>query len=116
MFVMENFLLTLAELIKVIIWLFKVYMFIIIAGVVLSWVNPGPYHRILYFINRMTEPLLFAVRRRLPVLQLPIDISPLVAILLITMLNIVLDRLIVQSLITWAANIAQGQPSTLLPY
>ena len=119
MFVMENFLLTLAKLIEVIIWLFKLYMFIIIVGVFLSWVNPGPYSpysRIVYFINRMTEPVLFAVRRRLPALQLPIDISPLVVIIIITMINIVLDQFIVQSLTTWAASIGQGQPSTLLPY
>jgi len=35
-----------------------IYMYIIIARAVLSWVNPDPYNQIVIFINKLTDPLL----------------------------------------------------------
>ena len=59
----------------------SIYMWIIIARAVLSWVNPDPYNNIVRFINNITDPLLYQIRRKLPVNFGGLDISPMVAIL-----------------------------------
>tara|TARA_R110002167_G_scaffold23514_5_gene83474 strand:- start:65 stop:358 length:294 start_codon:yes stop_codon:yes gene_type:complete len=71
-------------------WLIEFYMWIVIASVVLSWlvafnvVNTG--NRIVYmigdFLHRATEPVLGPIRRILPDLG-PVDLSPIVVILLL---------------------------------
>jgi YggT family protein len=64
-----------------------VYMWIIIAGAVLSWVNPDPYNPIVRFINTSTEPVLYQIRKRLPVNFGGIDISPVVVLMAIMFLQ-----------------------------
>jgi YggT family protein len=51
------------------------YMWIIIARAVLSWVSPDPYNPIVRFIYSITEPVLSQIRRRLPVSFSGIDFS-----------------------------------------
>jgi len=63
------------------------YLWIVIAGAVLSWVNPDPYNPIVRFINNATEPVFYQIRKRLPVNFGSIDISPLVVILAIYFLQ-----------------------------
>ena len=58
-----------------------VYMWIIIARAILSWVNPDPYNPIVRFVFRVTEPVLRPVRDRLPTLQMGLDLSPMVVLL-----------------------------------
>jgi YggT family protein len=57
------------------------YMWIVIAGAVLSWVNPDPYNPIVRFINTATEPVFYQIRKRLPVQFGGIDISPIVVLM-----------------------------------
>lgn len=59
------------------------YMWIIIARAVISWVNPDPFNPIVRFLNSVTEPVLYPIRRRLPMSSGGIDFSPLVLILAI---------------------------------
>lgn len=59
-----------------------IYMWIIIIAALISWVNPDPYNPIVRFLHRVTEPFLRRIRRYLPV-NLGIDFSPLIAILII---------------------------------
>ena len=40
------------------------YMWVVIAGAVLSWVNPDPYNPIVRFIHNVTEPVLNQIRRQ----------------------------------------------------
>jgi len=54
------------------------YMWIIIARAVLSWVNPDPYNPIVRFIHNVTEPVLYRIRRKLPLDFGGIDFSPIV--------------------------------------
>ena len=63
------------------------YMWIIIAGAVLSWVHPDPYNPIVRFIHNVTEPVLYRIRRSLPVSFSGIDFSPLVVIFAIMFLK-----------------------------
>ena len=72
---------------KVIDWILVVYMWIVIARVVLSWVNPDPYNPIVRFITNITEPLLFQIRKRLPVSFGGLDLSPIIVFLAIMFLR-----------------------------
>jgi YggT family protein len=80
MFIAGNFLSALAGVLNWVLW---AYMWIIIARALVSWVNPDPRNPIVQFLNRVTEPVLAPLRRRLPTWQWGIDFSPLVAILAI---------------------------------
>jgi YggT family protein len=64
-----------------------IYMWIVIAGAVLSWVNPDPYNPIVRFIRNVTEPVLYRIRRSLPVSFSGIDFSPIVVIFAIMFLK-----------------------------
>lgn len=76
MFVLSNLLLAIAGALDLILTL---YLFIVIARALISWVNPDPRNPIVRFLYNATEPLLYRVRRVLPDLG-GIDFSPLVVI------------------------------------
>jgi YggT family protein len=78
MFVVSQFFMALARLIDIVL---VAYMWIIIARAVLSWVNPDPYNSIVRFLYRVTEPVLRPVRRRLPTMQMGLDLSPMIVLL-----------------------------------
>jgi YggT family protein len=80
----SNFLNAVATVLK---FALNIYMWIIIARAVLSWVNPDPYNPIVRFIHNVTEPVLFQVRRRLPVVFGGIDLAPVVVFLVIMFLE-----------------------------
>ena len=68
-------------------WVLWAYMWIILIRALLSWVNPDPWNPIVQFLQRITEPVLAPIRRRLPTWQWGIDLSPLVVILVIVFLQ-----------------------------
>lgn len=76
MFVISNFIIALAKIVDMALTL---YLYIIIARAVLSWVNPDPYNPIVSFIHRVTDPVLYKVRRILPDFG-GIDFSPMLVI------------------------------------
>jgi YggT family protein len=84
MFVISNLLLALAKILHL---LLTFYMWIIIARAILSWVNPDPYNPIVRFLYNATEPVLYGIRRRVPVFFGGIDFSPMIAILIIMFLD-----------------------------
>lgn len=84
MFVVNSFLQALVNLLD---FLFTLYMYVIIARVVIDWVNADPYNPIVRFIYEVTEPLLSRIRRFLPVTVGRIDFSPMVLILAIIFLQ-----------------------------
>ena len=63
------------------------YMWVIIARAVLSWVSPDPYNPIVRFIHNVTEPVLYPMRHRLPLVFSGIDFAPVVVILLVVFLR-----------------------------
>jgi YggT family protein len=81
---LSNFLFACA---KVIDWILVVYMWIVIARVVLSWVSPDPYNPIVRFINNVTEPVLYQIRKRLPLVYGGLDLSPILVFLAIMFLR-----------------------------
>ena len=64
-----------------------IYMWLIIARAVLSWVSPDPYNPIVRFIYNLTEPVLHQIRMRIPVTFGGIDISPIIVFFAIIFLQ-----------------------------
>ena len=91
MLVFSNLLAAIAEVLK---WVLNIFMWIIIARAILSWVSPDPYNPIVRFIHNVTEPVLYQVRRKIPLNYGGIDFSPIIILLAI----IFLQQFVVQSL------------------
>lgn len=87
MFIAANFLTAVAAVAGIVLSLFK-WMLIIKA--LLSWVNPDPYNPIVKFLTRVTEPVLYKIRQVVPTYFFGLDLSVLVALLLIIFLEIFL--------------------------
>ena len=99
MFVLSNFLVAVARILDITLTL---YMWIIIGRAVISWVNPDPYNPIVRFLHSVTDPVLYPIRRRLPLFFGGIDFSPILVILAI----IFLQSFLVQTLIQMARQLA----------
>jgi YggT family protein len=89
MFIVGNFLAALASVLNM---LLSTYMWIIIIRAVISWVSPDPYNPIVRFLCAATDPLLYRVRRWLPLYFSGIDFSPVFVIAAIYFLQIFLVR------------------------
>jgi YggT family protein len=96
MFAVSNFLTAIAKIMDIVL---SLYMYILIGRAIISWVNPDPYNPIVRFLNSVTEPVLFRIRRRLPLFFGGIDFSPLIVIMAI----IFIQSFVVQSLVQMAA-------------
>ena len=99
MVLMANILLALAKIIELIDGLLTIYKYLLLANVIISWVNADPYNPIVSFIYRVTNPLLRRIRRHMPDTGM-IDFSPLVAFAIIYILQIVVFNSAYQYLIT----------------
>jgi len=75
-----------------------IYIWIIIARAIISWVNPYPYHPLVRFLYRVTEPVLAPVRRIIPPIA-GIDISPVIVIFVIFFIQNFLHYLMIKFLI-----------------
>lgn len=100
MFILANFLSAVATILD---YLLTIYMFIIIARAVISWVNPDPYNAIVRFLYNVTEPVLYRVRRLIPLGFGGFDFSPIIVILVI----VFAQRFIVSSLLQIAFRLSQ---------
>ncbi len=98
MFIIGNFITALATVISMVLTL---YMYVIIARAVLSWVSPDPYNPIVRFINNITDPVLNWIRMKLPANFGGIDLSPMIVILAI----IFLQQFLVTSLTSLARSL-----------
>jgi YggT family protein len=70
----------------------RLYMYVVIAHAILSWVNPDPYNPIVRLINQITEPVLYRIRRHIPTNFGGIDFAPFIVLLLIFFLQSFLVR------------------------
>jgi len=91
MFILANLV---EALTAVVIMLLTLYMWIVIARAVISWVNPDPHNPIVRFLYSVTEPVLYRLRRALPLYAGGIDFSPILVFVVI----LFLQRFLVQSL------------------
>ncbi len=87
MFILGNFIQAIAVVLG---YLLEILWWLIVIRALLSWVNPDPYNPIVQFIERSTEPLLAPLRRLVPAFRIGIDVSPILALLLLYFLKIFL--------------------------
>ncbi len=98
MYIIGYLLMAIAKVLDLVLLLF---MWIVIARAVLSWVNPDPFNPIVRFIHNVTEPVLYRVRAFIPVSFGGIDFSPIIVLLGV----IFLRTFVVSSLIRLSANL-----------
>ena len=98
MFVIANFLIALAKILNIGL---TIYMWIIVGRAIISWVNPDPYNTIVRFLYAVTEPVLYTIRRRLPITFSGFDFSPILVILAI----IFIQTFVVDSLLQFAVQL-----------
>jgi YggT family protein len=84
MFALRHLLVALAQVLNLVL---TMYMWLIIARALISWVNPDPYNPIVRFLYNVTEPVLAWVRQRLPLVYSGLDLSPLLVLLAIVLLK-----------------------------
>jgi len=90
MFILGNLLFALARILDI---AFTIFYWLILIRALLSWVNPDPYNPIVLFLYKTTEPILYPIRKYLPVnFRFGIDISPIIAFLIIIFLKSFLVR------------------------
>lgn len=66
---------------------FDIYVFIVVARALISWVNPDPYNPIVRFLHNATDPVLYRLRRLLPFSTGSLDLSPMILIFILFMLQ-----------------------------
>ena len=71
--------------------LLKVFFFALIISVILSWVAQGTHNPAALLVNQICEPLLMPIRRILPNLG-GLDLSPIVAFLILNLLDMLVIR------------------------
>jgi YggT family protein len=75
-------------------WAIQVLILLVIVRVLLSWVPSVDYrHPLISLIVRMTDPILLPVRRILPPIG-GFDLSPIIAILLLNLVQRLLHQLL----------------------
>jgi YggT family protein len=89
MFLLANFLNATAGVLSFVLTL---YMWIVVARAIVSWVSADPRNPIVRFLYNATEPLLYRVRRAVPAFGGGIDFSPLLVIVAIYFLQAFLVR------------------------
>ena len=84
MYAFGYFLMALAKVLDYVLILF---MWIVIARAILSWVSPDPFNPIVRFLHNITEPVLYPIRTKLPLSFAGLDLSPIVVFLAIIFLR-----------------------------
>ena len=85
MFIVSNFLSSIARVLDM---GFGFFFWVLLIRCLISWVNPDPYNTVVQFLYKVTEPVLSPIRRIIPpAWGIGIDLSPLVAVLLLTLLQ-----------------------------
>ena len=72
---------------------FDIYYFLIIAEVILSWIPHNRYNPVFRFIHEMTEPFLGLFSRMFRIKSLPIDFSPIIALIVLSLIQALLFKI-----------------------
>ncbi|AEH23349.1 protein of unknown function YGGT [Thermodesulfobacterium geofontis OPF15] len=88
----------LSSFIQLIDLLLSIYIWIIIARAIISWITPYPYHPLVRFLYKVTEPVLAPIRKIIPPIG-GIDISPVIVIFIIFIVQNLLHRLLINLMI-----------------
>ena len=93
MFVFGNVLQGVAHVID---WALSLYLWVVIARALISWVNPDPWNPIVQFLDRATEPVLAPIRRKVG-FGMGLDLSPIIVIMIILFLQYALVQTLFQT-------------------
>jgi len=74
----------------------NLYMLAIVIYALMSWVSPDPYNPFVRFITSLCEPMLNAIRAFVPE-SLGVDISPMIAIVMIYLTKRVVAQALMQT-------------------
>lgn len=85
--------------VRIVSLVFQAYQFLILIRVLLSWVNVNPYgrainHPLIDLLYRLTDPVLEPLRRLIPPIGGMLDITPIVAMILLEVVRQVIVRLL----------------------
>lgn len=67
----------------------NIFLFAVLIRVILSWVNPDPYHPIAGLLSKLTEPVMGPARRMLPPIG-GLDLSPVLVMVGLVLLEMLL--------------------------
>jgi YggT family protein len=79
---------------QMVLMLLQVYIFIVVARAVISWVGPDPYNPIVRFLYNATDPVLQRIRRVLPLQFSGFDLSPLALLFSLYFVQRLIQRLL----------------------
>lgn len=68
-------------------FLLDLLMMVIFASALISWVDANPYNRFVMIIRQLTEPLYRPFRKLTRNIALPIDLSPMIVIIIVMFLK-----------------------------
>ena len=94
MFVFGNLFIAIARIIDM---LLEIYKWVVIIAALLSWVNPDPYNPIVRFLHSVTEPVFRPIRRLIGYRLGPMDISPIIVLLVIIFIQSFLVRTLIKA-------------------
>ena len=78
----------------ILISIMNVYIWILIATALISFVNPDPYNPIVQFLNRITSPAYVFVRRYIRTDFGGLDLAPLVIIIALQVVIVVFSSIL----------------------
>lgn len=76
----------------IVVWVLTIYLYVVIAWIILSWIRVSPDHpigRLSVMLDRLVYPVILPLRRVVPPLRLGgalLDLSPIVLIVAIQIL------------------------------
>ena len=101
MFIIGDLIVAVAKILDIVL---EFYKWIVIIAALIGWVNPDPYNPIVRLLHAVTEPVFRPIRRIIGYRLGPIDISPLIVILVIIFTQLFL----IQSLIKLGYKLGGG--------
>ncbi|MFZ5584777.1 MAG: YggT family protein [Thermodesulfobacteriota bacterium] len=84
-------------LIKFIYMILNIYMWIVIASAVITWVSPDPMNPIVRALRGLTEPVYGRIRRFVPTSFGGLDLAPMILILVI----LFIQQVVFPTLLGW---------------
>ena len=98
MFVLGNFVTAVAHILSI---LLTILYWLILIRALISWVSPDPLNPIVQLLHQATEPILEPIRRLIPTWRIGLDLSPMIAFLLL----IFLEKFLVATLLELGARL-----------
>lgn len=72
----------------------EIYIWIIIAAALISWVQPNPYNPIVMLLHRLTQPVYAMIKRFIPTAIGGFDLAPIIVIVAVQFISQILSSLL----------------------